>query len=395
VSTAYGAASGEEQSETYEGLLAAVEHRRTIVPVIKPEHFRKGQIVVKPDEVFVSVVTRDGDTVSIIAVGPDGHTTSPVELRARPSERPTHAVTRSNDTDWSSIVGRYSAGCMAAQKAQEETLPLEDPDIVQLCQTVVRTAMTANPSMMRVCLHTDAFLRVVPWQLLLRSVLQDFVRGLLSKARASGERRVRRVEDQYLDLLVCHVSGIHPVLSDQRMRTSPEPIAHKQPVFVDETDADCAKVGKNIRELRAGSRSEHLSMAIHGVVRDHIGKLFADGEYVSNAAIRGDLDLTGWPVVAAHTCYGGYMLDNTVGDIGGLPGFLLSHGSDVVFAAPLKVTDREISELESYLCASARGDYYAIEEAYRNAVRADERAALYSLFSRTRAPKLIVATDEL
>lgn len=269
-----------------------------------------------------------------------------------------------------------------------------NPAIEGLAVRMFEAALRVNPNFKRIILHCDSMFRLIPWQ----HAFQFWTR--LKEKRIDDLRRMRgtgvrtATDDGWLDFVLWHVPGVVPDFG-QDMSSSCNSIGARQQEWVvkaDRDDAFCCEVANAIKDpadvtlrpaMKDGSR---LSLVCHGREGSYASRIELGGSSLSNQELSSLLG--GYELATVHACHGGHAFGNALGDLGGLPAFLLTHGSSVVLASPLPVTKSPAIIVERFLSQLTGHEPVAIERAYVNALREAMGRAYYNLYSTRLMPKL-------
>lgn len=88
----------------------------------------------------------------------------------------------------------------------------------------------------------------------------------------------------------------------------------------------------------------------------------------------------GYALTIIHSCHTGYIENNPLGDLGGLPGFFLSHGSRLVMAPVAHIHHKTAEICDCYLTAWNRSRNMDFREMYLNAIWERADVSYYSVY---------------
>ncbi|MGH8646337.1 MAG: hypothetical protein ACREX4_18505 [Gammaproteobacteria bacterium] len=90
--------------------------------------------------------------------------------------------------------------------------------------------------------------------------------------------------------------------------------------------------------------------------------------------------LSGYVVTIVNSCHAGYVEENPIGDLGGLPGFFISHGSKLVVAPVAHKAPETAAAFDCHITAWLCDRRKSFRTAYLAAVLERPDMAFYSLY---------------
>jgi hypothetical protein len=374
----YGSDGPSDVNEFLKGYARAhTKKLRRGFPTLGLSDFRGAKgLALSPGEVFASIVAKDGHVASVVVVGRNGQSEmQDIETIA----------TEGVSFDWHEEIQDHSLSIF------DQPLLLNDPgrdiSFISLIKKLLEIAFRVEPSVGRILLHCDAMFRQIAWQrMLLQEPLREYTRGL---ARQAMRKRLRRTPIGDWDkVVVLHVSGVCPRERRDEYALVAGPrngvaVRGKHELVIDESDKTCIEFGSALKAQieSSGPRSSVLSRlsVVQHARRDRggIAVLLRGNEKMSGEEMANRF--SGYPLVLLHACVASTATGNVLGDLGGLPGFFLSHGVDYLVASPHRVFKSQMLAVENHFAGVSRME--DIPDRYFNAIEfRSDNPLTYELF---------------
>jgi len=358
-----GVIYGSKQQKNLDAFLEDYAKRiRYGIRTVGLSEFRRARGVrLLPGEVFVSMVTFEGHIASVLALARNGSKQLQVETVETIA---IHGGDNNARMDWNDEIWQFGE----TYDPQNPIDPDRDASILALGRALVEMVFALEPNVQRILLHCDSIFRNVPWQsILMQNPLRQLRQSLAKEARAS---RARNLDPTAWDkVIVVHVSGVAVEKANNAVEldsTGNSPV--KQHLIVhDESDPICRDFAAALQEeTKAFQGLPRLSAVQHGEVRGAgITILMRKGAQMTGEEL--SAEYAGIPLVLLHACSGSRADQNPLGDLGGLPGFFLSHGVQYLIASPLAVYKEQMLAIERHFVGISRlsdvpGQYYSAIE---------------------------------
>lgn len=326
------------------------------------------------DTVFASVSIRDGHELSILMCTQSG----------RASRFTIEAIDENNRNDsevhWSSLVDsmvKRHTFWRQRREGQRDIGRIEwNRNFIGLGKQLLQRALQLNSQVRCIALATEAKLRGLPWQHLFAIMLRSYEHHL--RARSGGAPHQARA-----GIVIQHVFGATQFIHDMRCPTEYR-VGVNDKIDEDEhdfhpiaTELKCHRDGWGTRVFE-GVFNSLLTVLMHGRRRDNIFSRILDG----NEPLTDDehRDLSGYAVSLLHSCHAGYASDNPLGDIGGLPGFFMSHGSALIIAPVTAIAVDTVKVFDGHVTAWLRDPKKTFVEMYLTAIEERREISLYSVY---------------
>lgn len=359
-------------------------------------------IAINRDEVFASLVIRNHHEMSLVVVGPNQTMRSKIITTGYEE----HLYTKEKiyyrwqgDDDEAGVFDevRMYFNLELRNPTESIKIPEKMSDLIRLSKEIFRLACEVNPRFSRLFIHTLPMFRQVPWQYIFQTdrELCDLRKNYFSinprKGSYSGHH----------DFSVWHLPGIHTKDTLKRLK---EEFAKKQlSIFKrihDQHDNDCKAIDSYLQtdpEAIPKVPISRLSIIAHGQ-RSNDNSQSTDLMFDDKPWNRSRHVFGGYQLTVLHSCGAGYTLRNPNSDYGGIPGWLLGHGSRFVLAAsvviPIPKQNEKINTcapviLERYLAKLESLDADSLEANYMKAIREQPICGLYNLIGWENAPVLM------
>lgn len=346
--------------------------------IVRCSDFKREIKSVISNDVMVSLHTRDGDSLSITA-------SSAKKTRHRRFES-----TEKHEPDWHKRLKHFSeiaSDCIVDAARIDETPTLFiAAHFRELLQEIIDFVLETNPNAHRIFLHADPMWNVLPWQYIMLHQM-EFKEWLQQLCINKYPHRNREADN----LVIWRVPGL------QLGNSLPSHGLKPRDVVYDMDDTKFQEIQAVIREISLAKPDGFLSLLAHGgAVVDNARVFKLNGKTIDKDALN---QFEGYPLTLLHICDGARVKNSpNEDDTLGLPGALLLQGVKVVVAAGLpvpvakfegiKVIERHFGQITDVT------DLLAIEKRYALACKEHPEAALYTLYSDSVAPILMLPTDE-
>ena len=397
------AASNQIVSSMYSRFIDQVRHgapvTRIIVDMMSPTSWR----FARDDDVFVSLSTREGNTVNVVCVSATGCSKS-LEIDATDVSSARYVVTLAGrtgrvrqleaecNTDYHDMLKDLSKDAgdalwAAAADPDRDYLALPIPaPLFELPRRIADAALSVNPNVRRILLHAQPMWDALPWQFILSSQA-EYLDDKLYRLRLAGQRA--GAVGHYDGICIWRVPGLRAATSET---ASARAEGKTENIISDENDTMCNSLKNSIERL---PDFNHItSFVFHGRQGSRITQLQLDGKFVDNEVLAKKILPASRKIALVHVCYVAAAAPRNayINERGGLPGFFLAHGLEVLAAASVPVRHAAASlPLEQYLRAKPISLPKQIEEQYLLSLREKREVGLFTLYSSVMAPQFGMA----
>ncbi|MDH5572650.1 MAG: hypothetical protein OEY89_12870 [Gammaproteobacteria bacterium] len=389
--------SNEERDEFVEEQINQIRHN-----CVKPfllQAIDEECIVINRDEVFVSLVIRDHHEISLVVVGPNQTMQSKIVTTSCETDMRSRKKIQDRwigNIDKSGIFDKARMSFDA--QLRDSGIPTIPNDLIRLLKAIFQLACKVNPKFSRLFIHTLPMFRQIPWQYIFQTnpelctLRENYFSINPRKGSYSGHH----------DFSIWHIPGIHT--EDTKGALSKQSANNQSSTFErihDQHDDTCKAIDSYLQADPAAIPQvpiSRLSIIAHG-------QRSGDNTQSTDLIIEGEPwdrsdrhKFGGYQLTVLHTCGAGLALRNPNSDYGGIPGWLLGHGSRFVLAAsvviPIPTQIEKIETcvpviLERYLAKLESLGADSLEANYMKAVREEPICGLYNLTGWENGPVLM------
>lgn len=327
-------------------------------------------LMIPNDAAFVSLAIRDGHELSVIVV-PSGSTRPVDESVISVKTVPTKSF--EEPTNWADLAEEINL--WSGYWATQDRLPIPWPKaFIELCEGLIREVLRTNPQCHAIYVAMDECLRGLPWQHLigvrLKQFTDDFRRGL-------------GVSNASPPLLICHVPSAYHFCATLRQRTPlRRPNREITTWKVDDSDPMLVELAESLKQVRMEQSNKRdfnlITILAHGLRSSEMVGIVFDGDKSDRSELLEKCSAA--DIVLFHVCNAGFFSDASHGDLGGLPGMLISFGVKAVVAPVAPVAKSVVCKFEQYISAWLANENKTFLEMYADAVLECPAIGLYSVF---------------
>lgn len=331
-----------------------------------------GDLDIPNDTVFISLCIRDGHEINIAAAATKNTQENPFTVTTADVDGKFNS-----DIHWSALAKKMTRThemWSIRKKGQRDINPIPwDKNFVELGKTICRTAFKINCHVKCIAFASDSILRGLPWQYLFSIVLRNYIQrirkiSLVQRGTYSGA-------GQLPGLLIRHVEGALHFAQSKRTVQRPKPGVMTE---VDRGEPRFKKAADVLKSNRVGIEDVSLLTVLkHGKRNNVISKIIQGGIELTDEEHRA---LSGHAVSLLHSCHTGYIADNPIGDFGALPGFFISHGSELVIAPVAAVSVDAARRFDGHITAWLRDTKKEFIASYLTAILEAKEFSLYSVY---------------
>lgn len=295
------------------------------------------------DTTIVSISIRDGHRLSCVIISKAKITSFELSTQSE------------DETDWSELVEDISFNQLTWSR--DSFVPW-DKAFHGLAYEIIKAVKVLNKDTKYIALATSSIFRKIPWQNLFSVVYKQ-------------------------RWLVEHISGVASyVLRDESIINSIE----STKIFHDDNDPVYHKIKDSIKENRVSWSDSDYPALINSVAtvftqgsRGYKGAqiLFENKEVSTTELID---ELSGYALTIFHSCHAGYIEESNYGDLGGIPGLLINHGSSMVVASSGFVTPEQAEIFDNYFTYWLKEKKLSFHEMFLNAVYENPHLSFYNIF---------------
>ena len=328
-------------------------------------------LAIPNDSVFASIAIRDGHELSVVVVPPGKRPC--VNEVVISTEAVTAGSSSHEPINWAELADEINLWAPYWAKQEQLPIPWHAP-FIELGKGLIREAIRTSARCKTIYFAMDECLRGLPWQHLFGVRLKQFTDDL---------RLQLGISDAYPPLLICHVPSAYHFCTAMRQRKPLKQMDRVRATWeIDDSDPKLVALAASIRQAREGqsiNRAVKITTILaHGLRSSEMVEIVFDGKKsdrseLLNKCSAGDLALF-------HVCNAGFFSQALRGDLGGLPGMLISFGVKVVVAPVAPVAISVVRKFEQYISTWLGDPNKTFPEMYADAVLKYPAISLYSLF---------------